>query len=340
MFGKKNTNTPEVEKAVAQGVSFELTLAERARRSEKRAWMVAWTAIAMSLLLAGGYFLFLPLKEKVPYLVVADPYTGTASVARLTGNFAERDVTAEEAINKSNVAQFILARESYDSGLVGQRNWRTTLSMAGPGVAPGYMELHAQSNPERPFLVYGPGKALHVRIMSIVLIGGGEGKRPTGATVRFQRSVYDKGTGRSQPLDSKIATLEFAYDPNLRLSDQDRLLNPLGFRVNNYRVDNDYAPAVQSPAAFEPAPAPVPAAPQPGAANGYPGAPEGYPAYPDEAAGNYPAAAPGTGAPAAAPAGYPAGAQPAPGVAPATTAPQAAPAAQGAARNQQGGVAR
>ena len=61
---------------------------------------------------------------------------GTASVARLSGNFQDRDVTTEEAINKSNVAQFILARESYDSGLIGQRNWRTTLSMAGPAVAP------------------------------------------------------------------------------------------------------------------------------------------------------------------------------------------------------------
>ena len=142
MFRKK-TSSPEIDRAVAQGVSFELTLAERARRSERRAWLVAWSAIVMSLILAGGYFLFLPLKEKVPYLVMADPYTGTASVARLSGNFQDRDVTTEEAINKSNVAQFVLARESYDSGLVGQRNWRTTLSMAGPAVAPAYTALHA-----------------------------------------------------------------------------------------------------------------------------------------------------------------------------------------------------
>ena len=248
MFGKKNTDTPAVERVVAQGVSFELTLAERAKRSEKRAWLVAWSAVVMSLILAGGYLLFLPLKEKVPYLVMADPYTGTASVARLVGDFENRDVTASEAINKSNVANFILARESYDSGLIGQRNWRTTLSMAGPAVAPAYVSLHSEGNPERPFRVYGPTKALHVRILSIVLIGGGEGRRPTGATVRFQRNIYDKGRGRSDPLDNKIATMEFSYNQDLRLNDEDRLLNPLGFRVTNYRVDNDFAPAAASPA--------------------------------------------------------------------------------------------
>ncbi|TDK22667.1 type IV secretion system protein [Luteimonas aestuarii] len=241
MFGKKTTASPDIERAVSQGVNYELTIADRARRSERRAWIVAGCAIFMSLILAGGYFLFLPLKEKVPYLVMADPYTGTATVARLVGNFNDRDVTTEEAINKSNVAQFVLARESYDSGLIGQRNWRTTLSMASPAVAPAYIALHSENNPERPFRIYGPSRAVRVRILSIVLIGGGEGRRPSGATVRFQRSVYDKGNGRSEPLDSKIATLEFTYNPDLRLSEEDRLLNPLGFRVANYRVDNDYA---------------------------------------------------------------------------------------------------
>jgi len=237
----KQAASPAVERAVAQGVSFELTLSEQSRRSERRAWGVAWSAVAMSVLLACGYLLFLPLKERVPYLVMADPYTGTASVARLAGNFNDRDVTMEEAINKSNVAQFVLARESYDSGLIGQRNWRTTLSMAGPAVAPAYIALHAEHNPERPFRLYGTGRSVRARVLSIVLIGSGEGRRPSGATVRFQRSLFDKSSGRVEPLDARIATLEFTYNADLRLSDEDRLLNPLGFRVTNYRVDNDFA---------------------------------------------------------------------------------------------------
>ncbi len=245
---------PAIERAVARGVDYEVSLADHARRSERRAWRIAACATLMSLVLAGGYLLFLPLKERVPYLVVADPYTGTASVARLVGDFHDRDVTAEEAINKSNVAQFVLARESYDAGLIGQRNWRSTLAMAGPGVAPAYIALHAETNPERPFRLYGTGRAVRVRILSIVLIGGGEGRRPSGATVRFQRSLYDRATGRSEPLDSRIATLEFTYNAELRLGEEDRLLNPLGFRVTGYRVDQDFAPLPPPERAFPPLP--------------------------------------------------------------------------------------
>ncbi|MGE6333683.1 virB8 family protein [Stenotrophomonas sp. NPDC077659] len=279
MFGKKKTDTAAVENAVSQGVSYEITLADRARRSERRAWTVAMCAVLMSVLLAGGYLLFLPLKERVPYLVMADPYTGSATVARLRGNFGDRDVTTEEAINKSNVAQFVLARESYDSGLIGQRNWRTTLSMAGPAVAPDYQNLHNQANPQRPYRIYGASRSLHIRITSIVLIGGGQGKRPNGATVRFQRSIFDKTTGRSQPLDNKIATLEFTYDPELRLADEDRLLNPLGFRVLNYRVDNDFAPTPNAPADVPMGTDPQAQAQASAAVAPMPGQP-GEPAYP------------------------------------------------------------
>jgi type IV secretion system protein VirB8 len=269
MFRRRET-TPAVEQAVSRGVNYEVTLADRARRSERRAWWVAACALTMSLILAGGYFYFLPLKEKVPYLVMADPYTGTATVARLVGDFQDPTITTQEAINKSNVAQFVMARESYDTGLIGQQNWRQTLTMAGPRVAPAFRALHAATNPHRPYNQYGNSRAVRIRILSISLVPGAAGQPPRGATVRFQRSLYNKQTGSSQVMDGKIATLEFAYDPALRLDERDRLLNPLGFRVSEYRVDNDYGqpPADEpafpdmSPEVAAPGPAPRPAAGQ------------------------------------------------------------------------------
>src|SRR3546814_4068946 len=80
----------------------------------------------MALILAGGYFLMLPLKEKVPYLVMADAYTGTSTVARLRGDFASNQITTKEAINRSNVSHYVLARESYDSVLLGRSEEHTS----------------------------------------------------------------------------------------------------------------------------------------------------------------------------------------------------------------------
>jgi len=242
MFNKK-APTSRIKATVAQAVDFELTIADMARRSERRAWGIALASLVMSLILAGGYFYMLPLKEKVPFLVMADAYTGTSTVARLTDDVVNQRITASEAINRSNVAHFVLARESYDLALTNLRDWTTVLTMSAQGVGNAYKSLHASNNPNSPFSLHGKDRAIRVKILSIVLIGGGGNTTPKGATVRFQRSLYDKQSGGTRPLDSKIATLEFTYKPNLKMEERLRIENPLGFQVTSYRVDNDYASA-------------------------------------------------------------------------------------------------
>ena len=262
MFRKKTT-TPNIENAVSQSINFEVTVADIARRSERRAWFVAWSAILMSLVLAGGYYYMLPLKEKVPYLVMADAYTGTSSVARLRDNFPDNSITASAALNTSNVAHFVLARESYDDSYTGQINLQTVYAMAGTPVRLGYVALHDTVNPDQPFKIYGKKASIRIKILSTSLVGpkSVDGS-PKGATVRFQRSLYDKTTGTSRPMDSRIASLEFVYKNNLNMDEQLRILNPLGFQVTSYNVVTDYtsSPPLESetaPVFYGPAAQPV-----------------------------------------------------------------------------------
>lgn len=242
-----------VELAVGRAVNYEVTVADLARRSERRAWWVAGSAVALSVMLGAGYFIMLPLKEKVPYLVMADAYSGTATVARLTGGLDELTVTQWDALHRSNVAHYILARESYDLALLKLRDWTTVYTMSAPQVATEYTTLNSSQNPESPFNVHGKGKSIRVQINSIQMIGGTATQRPKGATVRFQRSLYDKSNGYTEFLDNRIATIEFTYNKNLKMDEKHRIENPLGFHVTSYRVDSDFAstppPAVAAPSA-------------------------------------------------------------------------------------------
>lgn len=240
---KKTSSSQKIDEAVSKSVNFELTIADLAKRSERRAWMVAFSAIGMSLILAGGYFYMLPLKQKVPYLVMADAYTGTSSVARLTDDPLHARITTSDAVNRSNVAHFVLARESYDLSLLNLGDWTTVQTMSSPGVSAVYTELYASNNPDGLYKKYGKDSAIRIKLLSIVLTGGGSGMPPRGATVRFQRSLYNKQSGATQPLDNKIATMSFTYKTNLDMDDQSRIENPLGFWVTDYRVDDDYSSA-------------------------------------------------------------------------------------------------
>lgn len=252
MFGRKQAS-PAIEEAIAGATNYEITIADLARRSERRAWLVAAAASLSATVLGAGYMFVMPLKERVPFLVMADAYSGNATIARLDDDFRHRAMTASEAINRANVARFVGLRESYDVAMMNLRDWRAVHAMAVPEVGREYSALHAANNPRSPFNTLGRTRAIRVRILSIQLLDGADG-HPGGATVRFQRSVYEKSSGATRPLDSRIATLGFAYNLALKMDEPDRLENPLGFQVTSYRVDNDYA-------ALPPAEAETPIAP-------------------------------------------------------------------------------
>lgn len=235
LFKKKNSAA--AEQLAKEARDFEFTIADAQKRSEKRAWMVATGAASVSILLAIGYIVLLPLKEKVPYVVMADPFTGNSHIARMQDDFQNATITANEAINKSNVSRFVMARESYDWDLIGRRDWYTVNAMANASVATEYIDLFSENNPQNPDTLYGATKSLRIRIKTIILQGKDKNGQPNSATVRFDRLVVNKQQARIEAADSKIATIAFEYNNNLNMKEEYRVENPLGFRVLSYRVD-------------------------------------------------------------------------------------------------------
>lgn len=253
MLRKKSS--PKIDEALAASVNYEVSLADMARRSERRAWFVAFSAITMALILAGGYFLVLPLKERVPFLVMADAYTGQATVARLRGDFGSNSITANEAVNKSNIAHYVIARESYDSAQRDIRDWNTIYTMSSSEVGQAYTKAtYDRRDPNSLVNLYGPTKAIRVEIVSITLLDStsdtnGPGTGGGDATVRFQRLLVDKSSGVSTILDTRIANMRYNYNKNLALDEKQRFDNPLGFQVTSYRVETELVSIPVQPAA-------------------------------------------------------------------------------------------
>lgn len=236
----KAKNTQNIQKAIKKSLDFETTLMDARRKNEKRAWIIAGISTFTSLCLIGGLFYVLPLKEKVPYLVMADVYTGQATVAKLSGDWNNQSITKREAINKSNISHFLIARESFDSQLIYDNDWATVYSMSTENVSNSYRNFMNKANPNSPFNLYGISRSIRVKIVSIVLNNSGTNEgRDASATVRFQRFVLNKNSGTSQYIDSNIATLTYKYNENLKMDEKYRLINPLGFQVTSYRVDPD-----------------------------------------------------------------------------------------------------
>lgn len=256
MLGRKKSS-PQIDKAVAQSVNYEVSLAELASRSERRAWFTAASAMLLALILAAGYFVLLPLKERTPFLVMADAYTGTARVAKLTSGLSGSNLSANKALNRANIAHYVVTRESYDHDLLRARDWRQVFTMSAPAVANVYRQEYSPSNANSPIKLYGKSSSLRVNIISITPTAEGWFGKVGGASVRFQRVQVNRTNGAAQILDTRLATLLYTYDEALPLSEEQRFDNPLGFQVTEYRVERELVGMPVEPPGSVP-----PAAPQ------------------------------------------------------------------------------
>ena len=61
-FPSKKKDTEKIEHVARQSRNFEVSLADLARKSERRAWWVAAASLLVTILLVAGYIGLVPLK--------------------------------------------------------------------------------------------------------------------------------------------------------------------------------------------------------------------------------------------------------------------------------------
>jgi type IV secretion system protein VirB8 len=92
--------------------------------------------------------------------------------------------------------------------------------------------------------VYKDGTSIRTQVRSVSFLKLESGKDKL-AQVRFSRYTRPGGTGEEQA-SHWVSTMEFAYVPPSK-DDKTRSLNPLGFRVVEYRREPEVAAAGVTP---------------------------------------------------------------------------------------------
>ena len=195
----------------------------RAERSARVAWFVA---ICASILAAAAVFAvagLTPLKTVQPFVVRVDNSTGIVDVVSALTSTAG---TYDEAVTKYFAARYVRAREAYVWSEA-EENFRTVALLSNQAEQQRFAALYRGSNPESPQNVYGRSATARINIVSISLIN------PHVVSVRYIRTVT---RGEDVRTTHWVATLTFAY-VNAPMSATDRLVNPLGFVVSEYRAD-------------------------------------------------------------------------------------------------------
>lgn len=193
----------------------------------ERSARIAWAVAIVASVLAGASIFAVagltPLKTVEPFVVRVDNSTGIVDVvSALTSTPGAYD----EAVTRYFAAKYVRAREAYVWSEA-EENFRTVSLLSTQPEQARFAALYRGSNPESPQNIYGRSATARIRISSISLIN------PNVVSVRFMRTITRGDEARTTHW---VATLTFSY-VNAPMSSTDRLVNPLGFAVSEYRAD-------------------------------------------------------------------------------------------------------
>lgn len=193
------------------------------------AWSFAVLAGIVALALAIAIAMMVPLKSVQPYVVTVDRQTGAVQLAR---GLAEGRLSQNEAVIQAQLANYVLARETFDATDLALQYRRVQL-LSAPDVARAYVAAMAATNPASPLRVLGKGDTLAVTIKSVSIVASGVG------LVRYDITRSTSG-GNATARRSYVSAVSFGFSGKpLRL--EDRFDNPLGFQVTRYRRDQEGA---------------------------------------------------------------------------------------------------
>jgi type IV secretion system protein VirB8 len=193
----------------------------------ERSNRIAWSIAVASGIVAGVSVFAIagltPLKTVEPFVVRVDNSTGIVDVVSALTSTAG---TYDEAVTKYFAAKYVRAREGYVWSEA-QENFRTIALLSTQPEQTRFAGVYRGSNPESPQNVYGRAATVRIDIASISIIN------QNVVSVRYMRTI---ARGEEVRTTHWVASLTFSY-ANAPMSSTDRLVNPLGFVVSEYRAD-------------------------------------------------------------------------------------------------------
>jgi type IV secretion system protein VirB8 len=218
---------PAVEAYFTEAQGWDADRVALLRASARRAWGVAALSVLLAALGLVAVMLLSPLKSVEPYVIRVDNGTGIVDVVPV---YQGKD-TLSEVIDRHLITTYVTARERYFYA-VAEADYAQIGAMQSAPMNQSWLAAWDRNNAESPLNRYKDGTTVRVQVQAVTFLTRADGRKDL-AQVRFLTGRRPAGSG-AEVVTHWIATLEYHYTPPSQ-DDRQRALNPLGFRVTEYR---------------------------------------------------------------------------------------------------------
>lgn len=236
---------PALEAYLTEAAGWDVDRVKTVERSAKRAWFVASVASVLACIAVAAVVLLTPLKIVQPFVIRVDNTSGVVDVVPIY----EGTNKVEEIVTRAALTQYVTTCERYFYAMA-EADYETCGAYNSAQRNQEMVTQWDRNNPQSPLNLYKDGTTVRAQVRSVSFIQRANGIDDL-AQVRFMKLTRSGGSGIDQPT-YWIATIQYVYT---KPSNDEKLrsLNPLGFRVVDYRREPEVAPETpRAPAALPP----------------------------------------------------------------------------------------
>lgn len=159
-----------------------------------------------------------------PFIVEIEDKTG---ITNLVNPLSRTEISGDQAISTYFITKYIRSRESYNS-IDYKSNYNSIVRLLSDKKVYDEFLQYMTNNPQNPILYYANKNSTYIKFRSMQYLD--EGKVQIRFTV-----IENEGEKKTFP---KIVTLKFEFK-NFDYTLDEREINPLGFQITVYKVDNE-----------------------------------------------------------------------------------------------------
>lgn len=220
-LGKKKVDTPLAETRNWYSDRYEFVVVQRN--------MLFFVTIVALLGVAGAVFAVAELassKTVEPYIIEVEERTGITTLVNQT---SVDHYSKDEAVKRYFVWHYINARESYNVVDYEYNYGQVVRLMSSDEMYAKFYRYISGDSPDSP-TVLGRVAEKKVKLKSLTFLNS--------HTAQVRVAVEQVKAGSGSVVYNRIITLDFTF-ANMTLSTEERFINPLGFQVTDYRIDED-----------------------------------------------------------------------------------------------------
>lgn len=226
MISSKEKNINAIEEAR----SFEAILNYQKDWIGKKTKLFAYCLLVICIILAIAIAFLVFKDDKELVLIRVDNTTGYAEVLN---RVAEEDLTADEALGKFFASRYVTLREQYIHGAV-KEDYRLVQLYSGSSELDKYLAFWSKE--DAPNIKYEENYSVKIDILAISITSGtGDFKV---ANIRFRKNILDLRNFKNTE-EYFTARLVYDFAPYEKITNKNRLDNPLGFKVEDYEATKD-----------------------------------------------------------------------------------------------------